>query len=92
MRTDIFNSEHLNNLLAIAAISGKSVYENELNKLKNIPLNRHNKVTTKLIFKLYFEKFKELYDGKIRQSIIDNVDAMIACKDLSKGYLFLRLP
>ena len=88
MRTDIFKSEHLNDLLAIAAISGKSVYENELNKLKNIPLNRESKVTTQLIFKLYFEKFKELYEGKIRQSIIDNVEAMIACKDLSKGYLF----
>lgn len=74
--------------LAFAAMHGKSVFENEFNKLCNLKVYRLHKVTTTEIFRLYWSDFLKAHPGKIRSSILKTVDALIGCKDFSKGYLF----
>ena len=78
-----------------AAKHGESVFENEVNKLYNLKVNRKKKFTVQDIFSRYWDSFIELCSKKnikIRNSILDNVDKMIHCKDFSRGYLFFECP
>lgn len=96
MRVPEFLSETHRDLLAIAAMNGKNVYENEITKLSNLKIfrNKNNtqSVTINDIFRLYWEPFKKRFKHLLRDSIIKNVESMIACRDLSKGYLFFECP
>jgi len=78
--------------LTLAAMQGKSVFENEFNKLCNLKVYRSHKVTTTDIFRLYWKDFIKSNTGKIRSSIIKNINALIGCKDFSNGYLFYECP
>lgn len=78
-----------------AAEAGQKIYENTLNRLNNIPHARtlENKFTIKDIFSRYWEEFCQRNSHKvIRPAITKNVERMIACKDLSKGYIFYECP
>ncbi len=78
-----------------AAKSGQVVYENTLNKLNNLPYARSldNKFTIKDIFSRYWADFCLLNSHKVfRPSIVSNIERMIACRDLSKGYVFYECP
>lgn len=82
-------------LLVLAAKSGQSVYQNELNKLSNLRSIRESNsshISIQQIFRTFWPAFKELYGHKLRPSIIDNVERMMDCKDLSKGHLFYECP
>ena len=74
-----------------AAKSGKFVHENEVNKLNNLKYARkvNGQITIQEIFKNHWPEFLDIQKAKgksIRQSILKNVEKMIHCKDLSKGY------
>ena len=91
MNTNNFVKTKYKDLLAAAALSGKSVYENELNRLSNLKYVRsinQSYVSLQEIFRTYWPSFKAKYESSLRPSIINNVQAMIDCKDLSKGYIF----
>jgi hypothetical protein len=78
-----------------AAEAGQKVYENTINKLNNCAYARtlENKYTIKEIFSRYWEEFCGRNSHKlIRPSITMNVERMIACHDLSKGYIFYECP
>lgn len=78
-----------------ASESGQKVYENTINRLNNCPYARmiDNKFTIKDIFSNYWDAFRELNSHKvIRPAILTNVEKMIACRDLSKGYVFYECP
>jgi hypothetical protein len=95
MNTHTFIKNKYKDLLATAYISGKSVYENELNRLSNLKTNRalnQNHVSIQEIFRIFWPSFKSLYEHKLRPSIIANVERMIACKDLKEGHLFFECP
>jgi hypothetical protein len=79
-------------LLAFAAMQGKDVYENELNKLSNLKAYREPKLTIQSIFQTYWPIFRPLFIDRLRPAIITNVEKMIDCKNLSKGYLFFECP
>ena len=81
--------------LLTAAKAGKHVYENTIHKIGNAPLARelNNKHTIKDVFVRYWHKFLEMYAHiDIRDSIINNVNRMIAYKDFSYGYIFYECP
>jgi hypothetical protein len=66
-----------------------------VNKIGNAPFARElrNKHTIKDIFVRYWHEFLERYSHmNIRDSIITNVNRMIACKDFSYGYIFYECP
>ena len=90
-----FNETH-RDLLAISAMCGREVYENELTKLSNLKIfrneNNEPNITINEIFRLYWNSFKNKYKPLLRDSIIKNVEAMISCRDLGKGYLFFECP
>ena len=78
----------------LSARNGKHVYENQVNMIKNSKAYRP-KITIRDIFANYWDEFVEWCNSKnkhIRDSIIESVDKMIHCKDLSKGYLFFECP
>lgn len=80
--------------LMIAAKHGRHIYENQLNSINNAPVFR-NKITIKSIFYNYWAEFVARCNAKgktIRPAIHEAVDKMLACKDLSKGYLFFECP
>lgn len=79
-------------ILAFAALQGKDVYENELNKLLNLKANREPRLSIQSIFQTYWPIFKPLFIDKLRPAIITNVERMIDCKNLAKGYLFYECP
>jgi transposase-like protein len=82
-------------LLALAVKAGQSVYQNEFNKLSNLKSVRETKdhhLTIQNIFRTHWKAFKAKYEDKLRDSIIDNVERMIDCRDLSKGHLFFECP
>lgn len=79
-------------LLSLAAMQGKEIYENELNKLSNLEANRSRKLSIQSIFRTYWPKFKPHFIEKLRPSIIKNVEQMIDCKNFSKGHLFFECP
>lgn len=68
-------------LLALAAMQGKDVYENELNKLSNLNTYRKSKLTIQSIFQTYCPIFKPLFIDRLRPAIISNVEKMIDCKN-----------
>lgn len=81
--------------LMISAKHGNRIYENQINYLNNLPANRKKRFSIKAIFLNYWDEFVQINlakNKKIRQSIIDSVEKMIHCKDLSKGYLFFECP
>lgn len=92
MRVPSYFTNHHKELLAIAAMKGSFVYENEFNKLFNLKIFRkeNNKPNVSLndIFRFGWNSFKNKHINLLRDSIIKNVEAMIDCRDLSKGYLF----
>lgn len=76
--------------LMIAKSVGHDVYVNEYKKLANSPSVReifNSKPRLKDLFINYWPSFKERYFNSLRPAVIDNVEKMISCKDLSKGYL-----
>lgn len=80
-----------------AAKAGQTVYENEYNKINNLKYARkeNGQITIQEIFKNHWSEFVDIQKARgksIRDSIIKNVDKMIHCKDLSKGYLFFECP
>jgi len=82
-------------LLTSAAKAGKDVYENEYNKLNNLPVTRQDEITIKKIFQDNWNSFKDIMSSKnipIRESIHTNVDRMINCRNLKKGYIFYECP
>lgn len=92
MNTNTFKNKY-KDLLTCALFNGKSLYENELNRLSNLPYvrkQRENHVTIQEIFKHSWNDFKLACKAPIREAILDNVQSMIDCRDLSKGNLFLE--
>jgi hypothetical protein len=90
MNTHTFIKNKYKDFLSFAAMSGHTVYENELIKLSNLKTNRainQNHVSIQNIFRTFWFDFKKSHDN-LRPSIIQNVEAMIDCRDLSKGHLF----
>ena len=83
--------------LTIAAKAGKNVYENEYIKINNLPYARklNGKITIQDIFRNHWDEFKQICKANnkpIRDSINKNVEAMIDCKNLKKGYLWYECP
>lgn len=93
MNINSFIKVKYKDLLTMAMLNGKALYENEFNRLSNLPSVR-NKIQTSAsiqdIFKHSWDDFKRLSNKPIRDSITSNVEAMIGCRDLSKGHLFLE--
>ncbi len=88
---------YLQHRLLNAARAGQNVYENEYNKLNNSPyaLKENNHISIQEIFKDNWEDFKAYcasINKSIRSSILTNVDRMINCRNLNKGYLFYECP
>ena len=91
MDTNVYVKNLYKDLLATAAKNGNTVYENELTRLSNLEHVRSlnsNHVSIKEIFRAFWPSFKLLHQDKLRSSIIKNVESMIDCRNLSKGYLF----
>lgn len=93
------NNSYLNEYtkfkLLIAAKNGVSVYQNQINLIKNLKVNREKYISIKSIFFNYWDEFVSICKKKnkqIRSSIIEAVDKMIHCKDFSKGYFFYECP
>jgi len=81
--------------LCTARKAGNEVYKNTVNKINNLKYARelNGKITIQDIFRDNWDSFvkSQMNKGKlIRQSIIDNVDSMIHCRDFSYGYLFFE--
>ena len=90
MNTNQYVKEHYQALLAIAAKAGHDVYQNEFNKLSNLKAIREtssNHVSLQYIFIKYWGKFKEYFKHKLRDSITENVEKMIKCRNFKYGYL-----
>lgn len=87
---------NINKLLFInSARHGQNIYENQVNLIKNLKINRETKYSIKSIFINYWDEFVSVCKMKnmvIRPAIIDAVEKMIHCRDLSKGYLFFECP
>ena len=88
---------YLQERLLCAAKAGQDVYENEYNRLNNLPyaLKENNHITIQEIFRDNWDDFKAFCASKnkpIRSSIITNVEKMINCRNLNKGYLFFECP
>lgn len=79
-------------ILAVAAMTGSSVYENELTRLANLKVYRDEHISIQSIFVHYWEAFKAKYEPKLRPAIIENVEKMIKCRNLKYGYLFFECP
>lgn len=83
--------------LQIASKAGSKVYTNTVNKINNYKYARtlNGKITIQDIFIDNWDSFVQTQKNKgkeIRQSIIDNVEAMIHCRDFEYGYLFFECP
>ena len=94
LETSFIDWKPYKHILMLAARNGKNVYENQVNMIKNAKAHR-NKITIRDIFANYWSEFVNMCNAKgkhIRPAIIDSVDKMIHCKDLSKGYLFFECP
>ena len=95
MDTKLYVYSHYQNLLVLAARAGNDIYQNEINKLSNLPHLRKlfsNNVSIKDIFIEYWDEFKSRFFDRLRPSIIDNVEKMINCHNLKNGYLFYECP
>ena len=93
---DKFNlNEYTKFKLLIASKKGVSTYENKINLIQNLKINKEKYISIKSIFFNYWNEFIEICKNKnkqIRFSIIEAVDKMIHCKDFSKGYFFYECP
>ncbi len=83
--------------LLMAAKAGLDVYENEYNKLNNLPyaLKENGHISIQEIFRDNWDDFKAYcasHNKPIRKSIIINVEAMMNCRNFNKGYLFYECP
>lgn len=94
MNTNYADQDRFKDLLMIAASSGKTVYENEIAKLNNLPDARKREGRHRIqdIFKVFWPEFEEKFRKRLRPAIIWNVRRMLDCRDLSKGYLFYECP
>lgn len=93
--TNSYSNEYTKYKLLIAAKNGVSVYQNQINLINNIKVNREKYISIKSIFFNYWNEFVAICKKKnkpIRASIIEAVDKMIHCKDLSLGYFFYECP
>jgi transposase-like protein len=79
-------------LLSLAAMQGKDIYENELNKLSNLKVYNQDKPSIQVIFATYWDTFKLHFSHLLRPAIIENVEKMIKCRNLRYGYLFFECP
>lgn len=79
-------------LLSLAAMQGKDVYENEFNRLSNLKVYRQDKPSIQSIFATYWDTFKLHFSHLLRPAIIENVEKMIRCRNLKYGYLFFECP
>lgn len=83
--------------LLLAAKAGTSIYENEFNKIKNNKHNRENNGNVTLQ-KIFIDNWNDFLDYcstnnfYVRETILDEIDKMIHCKDFSKGYLCFDCP
>lgn len=88
-KTNYILNKYTYNLM-LAKSAGHDVYVNEFKKLSNSYDVREKfdyRFKLKDLFKEYWPSFKELHINNLRPSVIDNVEKMINCKDLSNGYL-----
>lgn len=95
MNTNYLIKDKYRDLLALAAKSGHTVYQNEFNRLSNQKYVRslsHNHVLIQDVFRDYWPEFKIKHLDNLRPSIVENVESMISCKDLSKGHIFYECP
>ena len=77
-----------------SAQKGEHIYQNQVNLLDNCKYARelNHKFNIKDLFVNYWTKFFDKHKHLLtREAVIENVEAMIHCKDLSKGYLFLNV-
>ena len=99
LNTDIINKpyyvhakrDYLKHQLLISAKAGFDVYENEYNKLNNLPyaLKENGHISIQEIFRDNWNDFKNYCfstNKPIRQSIITNVEKMINCRNFKNGY------
>lgn len=94
IKCDKVKTEYFRNILLKAARTGEHIYQNELNRINNLPCVRESegKVTLRTLFIEYWDFFHAGNEEKIRPSVKNNVEAMIHCKDFSKGYLTYECP
>ena len=108
IRTDIKHASNINpynyaeslafvSTLAQSAKAGRKVYENTVNKLNNCRFARQlrNHHSLRDLFITHWPAFLEQCKAQnitLRAAIHDNVNRMMACKDLSKGYLYYDCP
>ncbi len=96
INTNNYILSHYKHLLDMAAMNGESVYKNEFNKLANLSYVRSlnkNSISIRDLFRDYWDDFKLVNKDKhIRDSIHDNVEAMMDCMNISKGHLFFECP
>jgi len=74
--------QNFKDILAIAAMTGSSVYENELTRLANLKVYRDEHISIQSIFVHYWDAFKAKYEPQLRPAIIENVEKMIKCRNL----------
>jgi len=92
MKNILYSNEFLKDRLAFAAMRGSTVYQNEFNRLSNLKVHRLDKPTIKEILQTYWSDFYDKFKDNLRPSIIKNIEALISCKDLSRGYFFYECP
>jgi len=89
-------TSYFRNLLLTAARNGERIYQNAFNRINNLPCVRESKgkVTLRELFSEYWDMFYDYYNpkGLIRPAVKENAEAMIHCKDFSKGYLGYECP
>ncbi len=83
-------TEYFRILLLKAAKNGEPIYQNEFNRINNLPCVRESK--GKVTLREYWDFFACGNEDKIRPAVKYNVLAMIHCKDFSKGYLTYECP
>lgn len=94
---DYARSEAFNHVLLEAAQAGQSVLENQINLLNNCMHVRRLKKQFRLqnLFIRYWTPFVKACQHQqitIRPAIMDNVEKMIKCRDLSEGHLYFDCP
>lgn len=93
LKTINYSSRYKN--LIIAQFKNKQLQANIINKYNNCKYARKlaGQINIKEIFKKYWESFYIKYKHRItRQSIIDNVEAMIGCGEFENGYTYFECP
>ena len=83
--------------LLTAAKNGNDILENEVNRINNLEFARReaNVISIRDIFADNWNDYKNICTSQnrfIRESITTEVEKMIDCKNLKKGYLFYECP